>query len=676
MTNQIPNKIIENLFKGFFILLPFVFSSAILDPFLIPRSLFTICFLLFVLLFLWSKKRIDFRYLDNISLKLLASFFICSIITFSQSWLISESLFTLSRQLIIAVFFILTFVLLSENIIRKESLIKSVIFFGITALTITLLAILNKTINGQHLLAQVDTLTGTFANKNLLSSILFLCLPFYFIGFSYQRKIRIIATIAIVLTIFILVVARTRTVLLALLVFLGLLLFRILKNKFTPTAAIKKTTLLISISSLAMLMIFYFVKNFQNSSFNKSIFNTYFERMISSDTLNTRILFWKNSILMFKENFLFGVGPGNWQIYFPKYGLNNFTRPDVVNGLVSVQNPHNDFLWILCENGIVGFIFYFGFVFYSLYQAFWLFKNSENQSEKKNFYYLFCGIIGYLIISFFDFPSSRIEHQVVFMVFLAIINHSYFKERKITENFRAKFYLPFLLIICLGFSLLISLKRFESETHVFKIETLQSKNNWDKIISETNFAKNKFYEIDSKLFPMEWYQGLVCINKNDYPKSLELFKKAYEKNPYNINVINNYAGSLELNDNRKKAIKYYHEALVISTNFENARLNFAACYYKEKDFEKAFLIIDKLDINNSNLNYKNILGPILKKKIELIIKSLNDKKGSFIGLENLNNNDYLIQLYIQSKRKKSTFEDFIKIVHKKTDRYEKSIFNP
>ena len=656
MINQTPNKSIENLFSLFFILLPFVFSSSNLDPFYFPRSIFAICFLTFMLLFLLFKRRIHFYYINNLSIKLLVSFFICSILSFSQSWFISESLFTLSRQLIFAIFFILTFVFLSENIIRQEQVIISVIYFGITALTITLFAILNKTINGQHLLAQVDTLTGTFANKNLLSSILFLCIPFYFIGTSCQKKIKIISAIAIVLTVFILIIIRTRTVLLALMVFFGLVLFRIIKNKFFSTPAFKKTTLVLSLASAAMLLIFYFANSIQNLAFKKTIFNTYFHRIFSSDTLNTRVLFWKNSILMFKENFILGVGPGNWQIYFPKYGLNDFTRPEVINGLVSVQNPHNDFLWILCETGILGFFFYFGFIFYSLYQAFWLVKNGNNQLEKKNFYYLFSGIIGYLIISFFDFPSSRIEHQLVFMVVMAIVNCSYYEQRYTTKIFTPKPFMPFLLLFCLGYSLFISLKRYKSETHVFKLETQQSKNNWDEIISETNKAKNNFYEIDSKLFPLEWYEGLAYINKDDYPKSLELFQKAYYKNPYNINVINNYAGSLEINNNRKEAILYYKKALVISNNFEDARLNLALCYYKEKDFENAFLAIDKCDINTTNLNYKIILNPILKAKFNLIINTLSEKKrNSFVRKHNEN----LISLYFLSKNKKITFAKLI-----------------
>ena len=65
---------------------------------------------------------------------------------------------------------------------------------------------------------------------------------------------------------------------------------------------------------------------------------------------------WENSGEMIKENFVFGVGAGNWQVYFPKYGFDKFSVNEIKNGLTTYQRPHNDFLWILCETGIIGIL--------------------------------------------------------------------------------------------------------------------------------------------------------------------------------------------------------------------------------------------------------------------------------------------------------------------------------
>ena len=49
----------------YFVLLPFVFFSSILDPFLLARQLLTTIFLFFALFFLIQKKTIDYFRLDN-----------------------------------------------------------------------------------------------------------------------------------------------------------------------------------------------------------------------------------------------------------------------------------------------------------------------------------------------------------------------------------------------------------------------------------------------------------------------------------------------------------------------------------------------------------------------------------------------------------------------------------
>ncbi len=158
---------------------------------------------------------------------------------------------------------------------------------------------------------------------------------------------------------------------------------------------------------------------------------------------------------------------------------------------------------------------------------------------------------------------------------------------------------------------------------------------------------------------MEWYQGIAYYNKNEFEKSGDLFLKAYLKNPYNLNVINNYASSLEFNNERKKAIIFYKKALDISNDFETARLNLALCYYKEREFEKAFLVIDKCNINTNNLNYKVILKPIITKKADLILKKATNPRANYFIRKKIQEEGGIIELYFFSKNKKITFDQII-----------------
>lgn len=661
MQNYYSNKNIEKLYLLFFICLPLLFSKFILDPFFLPRLVFTIIFLGVLLIRLFNEKRFNHSFISkNFSIQLIFLYLFISLISFHQSLVISESHAVLSRQIPIAVFFIITCFLLSEKLIRLENLIKSVLCFGIIAIVISLFAILNKTINGQHLFRQVDMISGTFANKNLLSSILFLCLPFYFMVLDFSKKYRLLSIIAILLTVFIVVVLRTRTVLLALIIFFVLLLFYSIRLKFKPSRKKLISTIIVFLIATFLLFKLYLERKIQNLHSSYTISIQYFYRLFSSDTLESRIFFWKNSIAMFKDNYLLGVGLGNWSIYFPRYGLNDFNNFEISNGIVNVQNPHNDFLWVLCETGIFGFLFYYGFLFFSIYQSIWLVKNSKTNAEKWFFYYLFSGIIGYLIISFFDFPSSRIEHQVVLMVILAIINSFYYKDKAVKTNNKSRliFYLSF--VVCLGYTLFITLKRYESESHILKLTNAKTNKNWETTISEADNASSYFYKIDSKSLPLDWYKGIAYFNQNEFLKSAAFFQDAYSKNPYNINVINNYASSLEKNLQRGKAILLYNKALEISNGFEEARLNLAACYYNEKAFEKAFLTIDKCDINTRNSNYKTFLIPILQQKANAILLKVNDPVLNQIAQNKVKTSDDLFRIYKIGKEKNLTFENQVK----------------
>ena len=62
---------------------------------------------------------------------------------------------------------------------------------------------------------------------------------------------------------------------------------------------------------------------------------------------------------MAKANPLLGVGLGQWRLVFPLYGkIQKFRESG--EGLVEIffQRPHNDYVWVLTETGIIGLLSY------------------------------------------------------------------------------------------------------------------------------------------------------------------------------------------------------------------------------------------------------------------------------------------------------------------------------
>jgi len=70
-------------------------------------------------------------------------------------------------------------------------------------------------------------------------------------------------------------------------------------------------------------------------------------------SLDSRIPLWANSLAVFRQSPITGVGTNNWQIVYPRYA-----RAVTLDSASSVRKspltPHNDYIHFVCEVGLVG----------------------------------------------------------------------------------------------------------------------------------------------------------------------------------------------------------------------------------------------------------------------------------------------------------------------------------
>jgi len=500
-------------------------------------------------------------------------------------------------------------------------------------------------------------MSGTFGNKNFLSSILFICLPFYFVGISISKKIKIVSILAIVLTVVFLILLRTRTVLIALGVFAFLTLCYYIKLKFS------RKTLIVFLFSLfitttAIVYYLYSIKNEFQSSTN--IITHYFYRLLSSNTINSRIEFWKQAIYIIKDNFLSGVGVGNWIAVYPKYGLHHFSDMNIQNGRLIINNTHNDFLQVFLETGVFGFLCYIGVFTTILYQAFWLSKNEEQSIDRKNATYFLIFIICYLIIAFFDFPLTRVEHQILLLVVFSIINSKYIFAAKYSKSLKASSRTVYLAcFLMLIYSTSIIFYRINGEKHLYKAFVAEKNKNNEVFISELNKAKNPFFNTDNLAKPLDWHIGKTYFNNGSFKESLHYYKEAYNINPYSIVIDNDFATAYVKNNKIAEAIRHYNEALNISSHYIDARLNLAATYYNNEQFEKAFETIDKCDSVIGNDFYNQILTPIVEKKLNIVLVKINNPNLNEYLKSKIKSEEELLNYYFDYKKNNTTFDKHI-----------------
>jgi tetratricopeptide (TPR) repeat protein len=198
------------------------------------------------------------------------------------------------------------------------------------------------------------------------------------------------------------------------------------------------------------------------------------------------------------------------------------------------------------------------------------------------------------------------------------------------------------------------------EKHLNKAKNVEKTLDNTTAIFEFNKAKNTFFSTDNYAIPLDWHIGKAQFYSGNYKESLDSFIKAYKINPYCIIVNNDLASTYIKNNNIAEGIKHYKEALTISPNYEDARINLAATYYNSKEYEKAFQTIDKCDSNSKHNSYKQFLTPIVEKKLNTTLVKLNNPKLNEHLKSKIKTEDELLRFYFDYKENNCTFDNYIK----------------
>lgn len=636
-SKAVESSLVDKLFFAFIFIIPFIYFGKIIDPVLLPRQLFLTIFLAFLFPFVVSKSNKKNLSSNFIFLKLglpivyITFLFFC-LISIVNSNVLAEGLNAFAKFGLYFVLFVFTSHFLINDELKIETIVKSIVIFTMLCFAFFIFQFINSILINGKSLAEANILKATFANKNLFSSILFLTLPFLINSKIFSGKFN---WVFVFIVISIVLILQTKAVLLALLFFF--ISYFILQNNNKKVA---KKILFFSVIITGLLVVFL-VKNLE-----------YFPLLTNSHTFYTRLLLWQNSLSMIGEHFFSGVGLGNWQIFFPKYGLDKFDILDIKNGLTTFQRPHNDFLWIFCETGILGFISYLGIYFFLFLYLLRLIRKANNPEKLKIFCSLFSCLIGYIVISLFDFPLERIEHQIFFTLIASIIVSEYYKDYYLGKdkvNFRV--FIGIFSLVLLVFAFVITSKRLNGE--FYTVQILKSRNNgdWEKLIKDSYKAKNYFYTLDPMSIPVDWYKGVAYFSLNDLENASLSFESAFKQTPYNIHVINNLASCYESKGNHKSAINLYKKALHISGTFEETILNLSAAYFNSNNIDSAFFTIEKCNVNCTDPKYPVFLPAILQaySKKFFAKKSLTKDSPNYT-------NEELVSVFFESKKNNSNFD--------------------
>ncbi len=602
-----PIKLIKYFFFLVVACIPLVHWAPILDTTMLPRQIWFTGFTLVctsILLFTKSKSIA----LTPIHWALLV-IIILSGFSITYAFNAAEAIYTFNKWLLYASLFTLLLMLLQNGLIDLAIISKAVLVLLVIACGFQVYEFIQK---GSFKLLEGKKLyeiNSLFGHKNLFSSIVFLCFPFLiYLILQAKKWLQIVSIAVLLIALALLVLIQTKAVLLALVIGIGVSGFALF-NHIPISKKVKIVSVLVFIAAIVFLA--YIGRN-------------KLTLLSNNDTVKERILLWNNTWQMIKENPVGGVGAGNWQIFFPKYGLQHFIQTNylISDGYTTFQRPHNDFLWIWSELGLLPLLAYIGICIVGVFYAVSNVKKADTMKQKIVSAGFLMAVIGYVCIGLVDFPLERSEHQFFFFLVLSIICHTHLTYHKSKTTYKSTGLL--LLIVIAGiFNITVFTKRVNAETHAHQLLIAHSKNNWSLMVKEAKKATNYFYTIDNFSIPLQWYAGVAYSALNSPAETKVQFENAYAVNPYQIHVLNNIASANEMEGKHDLAIQYYNEALAISPFQPDALLNKSAALFNKGLVDEAFLNILKFKFDSTNDQFKNYYLAIAKAKFE---KDLTNKK--------------------------------------------------
>lgn len=318
-------------------------------------------------------------------------------------------------------------------------------------------------------------------------------------------------------------------------------------------------------------------------------YQKYFNPLTYSDSASgtERLFVWYKTWQLIEDKPVLGYGTGNWKLFFPSKNIHGGYRLQEQDLIFT--RTHNDFLEVWAELGLPGFLLYlaiFGLALWWLYQRY----RRAKVANQGRILLLFIGILGYCVIAFFDFPKERIEHQVYLALLLALAAR---RAPAIYQTSRSMLVSGFLLL-----ALLVNgpISYYRCIGDVGSKKILANRDKVDQAGAIQKYAEQAYsswYEFDPMVIPLPWYSGVSNFVKGDFAGAVPLFEAAYTINPYNFNVINNYASALVKVQAYQRAIELYEIALAINPRFEEGMLNKAFAHYQLQEYEEALQLVNQ-----------------------------------------------------------------------------------
>ena len=636
--------------------LAFVESAKTIDVVLMPRFLYTTIGIFILGIFIWFRKDTDTSVaVGFVKSKWSWPFFIFLIPTIVSAFSANtqtEAWFSIAMNILFFILMLFTLVSINGELLNIENVVKAII---VLSLIFGIIGLRQLFLQGFSLEDTYD-LTSTLGHRNLFASAILLGLFYGVYGiFKLNLFWKIVSAVSVFLSLYFLFVLQSRSAVLALAVgifsFFALSVFE--NRNWNVFRFLTKKV----IFGLGVILVLIFSGVFLKHKI-QPIQPVEIGKQLQSETqksytVKERSLLWENTIFMALDGPYFGNGAGNWKVGFPKYGSGIWRARQ---GMVQFQRPHNDYLWVLAESGIIALAGYL-LMFLVVIKLGWslLFNKKVNKHFSLLIKLALSAILAYMVVAFFSFPKERIAHQWLLFTSFAIVISVYFRVN-INTSVKPKNWI-------IGASILIipmvwmGVERVKGEGLSKQMMNDKANSHWIEMLHHAKEANALMtYSIDPVSMPIGFYEGLADLNLKEQDASLKSFENALVVHPYNIHVVNNVAGIYQMRKQFKKSIEYYELSIKIAPYYKDGILNLCGAYFNNNQVNEAYNVLvenhEKFEVNHQV--YEAYLTTILN---TLYLNWVDSKVKLGIRLAADVKTDWLLECHLKNIKSNKTIEE-------------------
>lgn len=317
---------------------------------------------------------------------------------------------------------------------------------------------------------------------------------------------------------------------------------------------------------------------------------------------------WNNTCRMIADYPLLGVGPGGWKRIYPFYDKGAMIRSNS-----SPKRPHNDYLWIASEHGILGLSIYI-WLLISTFRSLLILSRHPKRFWRITAPFFAISLLGILGHAAFSFPKEQPQVTMFTYLLLGIIAKATSPNQYTRPSGTSAFSMLGLLFVILLSATELSRRQIGFDKHYLKTLWAEDRLDWSTAYIEAD-AAIKYGTFRPHILVI---QGRVKQNQRSYKDAEMNYHQALNYEPFSWNAHNGLGIIYKHQKKTRKAFFHFQSALDIFPSSTQIRINLGTLYKSLGDTSRAELEYRKVLLNfPNNPSANNSMGNIYKAKGDL-----------------------------------------------------------